>query len=251
MSNYYDKVAKQFGGYGFSTNIPKYTSEYPNGDPETVFKEKLLELATPYSVALDIGCGDGRFVFEIANHFSKIIGLDSSKELIAIAQQKKKAIKVKNISFIFGDAANTPFEEQSFDIIFNRRGPSFYGEYTRVLKTGGHYVEVGIGEQDAMALKKTFGRGQNFGTWNTSRIETDREEFEKLGLKPILLANYAYNEQYLSKYEFELFLQGVPIFEDFNLVNDRKFLEAYYKDNMSRGRVTLTRHRVVYVLMKC
>ena len=250
MKNFYDKVAKEFGGYGFSTNEPKYDSIYPYGNPEAIFKEKLLELATPSTVALDTGCGDGKFAFEIADQFSEIIGLDSSKELIAIAQQKMGNLNVKNMSFIFGDASKTPFEDRSFDIIFNRRGPSFYAEYSRLLKYGGYYIEIGIGEQDAMELKKTFGRGQNFGTWDTPRLTIDKLEFEKQGLKPIFLENYIYNEQYLSKAEFELFLRGVPIFEDFNVDNDKKYLKAYYKNTMDRGQVKLGRHRVVYILRK-
>ncbi len=250
VKNFYDKVAKEYGGYGFSTNEPKYDSIYPGGNPEAIFKEKLLELATHSTVALDIGCGDGKFAFEIADQFSEIIGLDSSKELIAIAQQKMGNLNVKNMSFIFGDASKTPFEDQSFDIIFNRRGPSFYTEYSRLLKHGGYYIEIGIGEQDAMELKETFGRGQNFGTWDTPRLTIDKLEFEKQGLKPIFLENYIYNEQYLSKAEFELFLRGVPIFEDFDTDKDKKYLDTYYKDHLEESRVKLGRHRVVYILIK-
>ena len=250
MSNFYDRVAKEFGGYGFSTSKPKYNSLYPSGNPEAIFKEKLLELATPISVALDIGCGDGKFAFEIADKFSSITGLDSSKELIDIAQQKMEILDVKNMLFVFGDASKTPFEDQSFDVIFNRRGPSFYAEYSRLLKHGGYYVEIGIGEQDTKELKETFGRGQNFGAWGEYRLIADKSEFEKLGLNTIFLENYNYTEEYLSKAEFELFLRGVPIFEDFDAVKDRKYLDAYYKDHMDESRVKLERHRVVYVLRK-
>ena len=43
--NFYDKVAKKFGGYGYGNGAkPLYKSEYPAGDPEKIFKEKLLEL---------------------------------------------------------------------------------------------------------------------------------------------------------------------------------------------------------------
>lgn len=61
MANFYDKVAKKFGGYAFAGNKPKYFSEYPDGNPEGIFKEKLLELARTNLAALDIGCGDGKF----------------------------------------------------------------------------------------------------------------------------------------------------------------------------------------------
>lgn len=250
MVNFYDKVAKKFGGYAFSGSEPKYISEYPGGDPEHVFKEKLLELASSDCVALDIGCGDGKFAFDIAYRFSGIIGLDSSKELIAIAETKKKELNAQNTSFIFGDAKKTPFKDASFDIIFNRRGPSFYAEYARLLKKSGYYIEIGIGEKDAMELKQIFGRGQNFGAWGKSRLESDKSEFVRTDLKLIFAHDYIYSEYYLSKNEFELFLQGVPIFEDFDTIKDKKSLEAYYKAYQTAKGIALARNRVVYVTQK-
>ena len=149
--NFYDKVAKKFGGYAYGTNRAKYISNYPEGDPEELFKDKLLGLANPAKIGLDIGCGDGKFAFSVAKNFAKIIGIDSSRELLKIAAKKQKEQKVKNVSFVFGDAQKTPFENEMFDIIFNRRGPSFYTEYFRLLKKDGHYLEIGIGEKDTMA----------------------------------------------------------------------------------------------------
>ena len=40
VNNFYDKVAKKFGGYGYGAS-PKYTSEYPAGEPEKIFKENI------------------------------------------------------------------------------------------------------------------------------------------------------------------------------------------------------------------
>lgn len=114
MGNFYDKVAKKYGGYGFTSNLPKHTSVYPDGDPEKVFKDELLRLASKNAVTLDIGCGDGKFAFEIADRFSSIIGLDSSRELLKIAEQKKKSLGVENVSFKFGDARNAPFPAETF-----------------------------------------------------------------------------------------------------------------------------------------
>jgi ubiquinone/menaquinone biosynthesis C-methylase UbiE len=250
MTNFYDDQAKKFGGYAFSSNKPKYTSKYFGGDPEAVFLSKILELAKPQTIALDVGCGDGKFTFEIVTKFSKIVGLDSSKDLLAVAEQKKKEIGIKNIKFVFGDAKQTPFRNNSFDIIFNRRGPSFYAEYARLLKANGYYVEIGIGEKDAMEIKQVFGRGQNYGDWDRPRLDTDASDFTNLGLKIVFAQNYFYTEYYASQHEFEIFLQGVPIFEDFDLNKDRKYLNEYYKTNMDREQVALNRHRVVYVVKK-
>ncbi len=52
-TNFYDKVAKKFGGYAYGKSHVKHLSEYPNGDPEVIFKTRLLSLAGENKVALD------------------------------------------------------------------------------------------------------------------------------------------------------------------------------------------------------
>ncbi len=250
MNNFYDKVAKKFGGYAFSKNKPKYFSEYPNGDPEKIFKIKLVKLAKKDLVALDVGCGDGKFAFSISKNFFKIIGLDSSQELLKIAAQKQKELKAENVFFVFSNAKKTPLKNDSFDIIFNRRGPSFYKEYYRLLKETGHYLEIGIGEKDCVDLKKTFRRGQGYRKWNKSRLEQDKNEFTQIGFKIIYAKAISYNEYYKSKESFDRFLQGVPIFEDFDSVKDKLPLATYCNKFDTPKGILLHRQRVVYVMQK-
>jgi len=78
-TSFYDKVAKKFGGYAFGTGHVEYRSEYSNGDPEKIFKKKLIGLADNKIKALDAGCGDGKFAFQIAKHFLRITGIDKNK----------------------------------------------------------------------------------------------------------------------------------------------------------------------------
>lgn len=250
MASFYDKVALKFGGYGFSNNEPEFTSEYPNGNPEAIFKDKVISVSTKSSKALDVGCGDGIFAFDLADNFSDIVGIDSSKELLVVAENKKLELKNKNISFVYGDACAMPFQDGTFDVIYNRRGPSFYNEYARILKNNGFYVEIGIGEKDAMTLKQIFGRGQNYGEWQNSRLNKDTAEFKKLGFDIIFAKDFIYSELYASREQFELFLEGVPIFEDFDTVKDSSLLQEYYSTHTKDGQVGLGRHRVVYVIKK-
>jgi len=115
MSQFYDKVAKRYGGYAFGENKPKYTKTFSNGDPEEVFKAKILEVANTELKALDVGCGDGRFTFDVAKSFGELVGLDFSKGLLEVANKKKQEINNENVTFVFGDAKNMPFEDESFD----------------------------------------------------------------------------------------------------------------------------------------
>lgn len=250
MVNFYDKVAKKFGGYAFSNNKSKYLSEYPEGNPEEIFKEKLLKLAKANFTALDVGCGDAKFAFEISKHFSFIHGIDTSKELLTIAESKKEALKISNVDFNLEDAIKISFPNKSFDIVFCRRGPSFYEEYYRSLKEGGYYLEIGISEKDCVDLKKIFGRGQGYGKWYKSRMGKDKKEFVQLGFKIILAKAISYNEYYDSVKEMDRFLQSVPIFEDFDSDQDRNCLEVYCKKFETPKGILLPRQRVVYVVQK-
>ena len=42
-TNFYDKVAKKFGGYAFGKGHVNHLTEYPTGDPEEIFKKKLAK----------------------------------------------------------------------------------------------------------------------------------------------------------------------------------------------------------------
>lgn len=250
MTSFYDKVAKKFGGYAYGSNKPKYITEYTNGNPEEVFKEKLLTLSGKDINALDIGCGDGKFAFEIAQNFHHILGIDTSEELIKVALSKKEVLKIENVDFKLGDASNIDCPDNFFNIAFCRRGPSFYQEYYRVLKKGGYYLEVGVAEQDCVDIKKIFGRGQGYGKWDSSRLIKDKEEFIQVGFKIIYAEDFIYNEYYDSIEELDNFLQGVPIFEDYDSEKDRTNLETYCVKFRTEKGILLPRHRVVYVLQK-
>jgi len=249
-SNFYDKVAKKFGGYAFGKSHVEHLSEYPNGDPEKIFKKKLLGLANKNKIALDAGCGDGKFAFQIAKYFLSIAGIDISKGLLKIARQKQNILQVKNVIFELQDASKTSFSDKSFDLIFSRRGPTPFSEFHRLLKSGGYFVGINIGEKDCQSIKEIFGRGQGYKEWNASRLEEDKWELKDAGFEIVFAQDYFYNEYYASYEDLDLFLQGVPIFEDFDSEKDRKFLEEYVtKFKLEKG-IKLPRHRVVIVARK-
>lgn len=248
--NFYDKVAKKFGGYAFGKGHVKRLAEYPTGDPEKIFKKKLLGLANINKIALDAGCGDGKFAFQIAKYFLSITGIDVSKELLKIAGHKKSALHVKNVTFKFQDAANTSFPAKSFDIIYSRRGPTPFTEFQRLLKSCGCFIGIDIGEKDCQGIKEIFGRGQGYRKWNTSSLEKDRQELKKTGFKIVFAQDFLYDEYYASHDDLDLFLQGVPIFEDFDSQKDKKFLEEYVAKSQTEKGIRLPRHRVAIVARK-
>ncbi len=95
--------------------------------------------------ALDVACGSGKLTAElarIAGANGRVVGLDFSPEMIAIARSHHRGIE-----FMEGDALSLPFEDASFDaatIAFGLRNLADpvrgLREMTRVLKPSGRAV---------------------------------------------------------------------------------------------------------------
>ena len=64
---------------------------------------------------LDVGCGTGLFINEIAQMVKEIIGIDISRRMLAIAQKTCK--NLGNVNLICADADYMPFQNKIFDKI--------------------------------------------------------------------------------------------------------------------------------------
>lgn len=245
--DFYDKVAKKFGNYD---NPAKYFQEFTSGAPEEIFKEKLLEISGKDKVVLDAGCGDGRFTLSIAPNFKQVIGNDTSKLMLAAAVKLQKEKNIENVEFIEKDTRDLDFPNEYFDIIFARRAVADYPLFYKMLKPGGYSLAIDIGEKDTKPLKEIFGRGQNYGHWNFSAMENEKKDAEEAGFKIIYCQEFYYNEYYFSYQDLDTFLQGVPIFEDFDSEKDKKLLEEYVKKYQTDKGINLPRHRFVLVAQK-
>jgi len=244
---FYNKVATKFGGYKSGVIC---TKKFFDEDPEKIFSEQLLNCAGNDKIALDIGCADGRFTLKMSSNFKQIVAIDVSEQMLNAAKQLQAEQKISNVLFQITDAEKTPFDDEYFDVIYSRRGPTPYQEIHRVLKKSGCFVEISIGEKDAKELKEVFGRGQNFGDWDKSVFVSKRAELETLGCKLVFAKEFFYSEYYSDIDNFSLWLESVPIFKDFDPTKDRKFLSEYVGKMKTQEGIELKRHRVVIVAHK-
>lgn len=70
-------------------------------------------LSVNKGTALDIGCGSGILAFELAKYYDRVVGVDLSPTMLALARHKRSA---SNIEYIQMDAGNLSFECK-FDLI--------------------------------------------------------------------------------------------------------------------------------------
>ena len=96
-------------------------------------------LPPPRGLTLELGCGEGRVVRELATRGYSIVGLDLSPTLVHAARDADGDGK-----YLQGDAASLPFADASFELVvaFNslmdiERMPEAVQEVARVLRLGG------------------------------------------------------------------------------------------------------------------
>jgi SAM-dependent methyltransferase len=127
---------------------------------------------------LEVGCGRGATLLELARRGANVVGLDYSEEALSVckAQEARGGI-VGRVSFVNADARKLPFPAESFDFVFSvglvehfKDPKTILAEQHRVLRTGG-YLLVQVPQKYSLytALKKVMIRLEKwpYGGWET------------------------------------------------------------------------------------
>lgn len=104
----------------------------------------------PGSKALDVCCGTADWTIalsEAVGSDGSVVGLDFSKNMLKIGEEKVADLKLGNVTLIHGNAMALPFEDNTFDYVtigFGLRNVPDYlqvlTEMQRVVKPGGKVV---------------------------------------------------------------------------------------------------------------
>lgn len=119
-----------------------------------------------HKLILDVATGTGDFAFEALSilHPEKIIGVDISKGMLSIAQQKidKRAMGDK-FEVKLGDSEKLPFGESIFDAVTVAYGVRNFenlemglADINRVLKPGGKAVVLEFSKPKAFPIKQLY-----------------------------------------------------------------------------------------------
>ena len=239
------RIARVNPGY-----VARLPHRYEGDNGEAFFEERLRAALTPGSLALDIGCGGGEFTIRMAS-LATVVGLDPFREMLDYARSlpgRERATWVRGVGEVL------PFRDAVFGVVYSRRGPAselrFLPEVVRVLRPGGRFLEITIGERNSWELAEIFGRWQMAGV-DEKRSRTLRRRLKEHGLRPLLVRDFVGRHVLLGGIE-ELAeaLAGSPAIPDVNRQRDAAALaEAAQRLHVDDGIAT-TDHRVVLEAVK-
>jgi ubiquinone/menaquinone biosynthesis C-methylase UbiE len=141
-----EKVQQQFG-----KNASHYVTSKSHA--KGLDLAKVVEIVTGHQdspgILLDIATGGGHVANALAPNFQKVTALDLTEDMLKEAEGFIRSNGHENVDFVQGDAENTPFSEEAFDVVTCRIAAHhfpdvdrFVREVFRVLKKGGLFVLV-------------------------------------------------------------------------------------------------------------
>ncbi|WP_210365504.1 demethylmenaquinone methyltransferase [Bacillus sp. REN3] len=118
------------------------------------------------ATALDVCCGTADWTIalaEAAGPEGKVIGLDFSKNMLKIGEEKLKERGLSKVELIHGNAMELPFEDNTFDFVtigFGLRNVPDYNqvlrEMYRVVKPGGMAVCLETSQPTMVGFKQAY-----------------------------------------------------------------------------------------------
>jgi len=169
--------------------------------------DQTIKIENDYKV-LDMGCGVGRMSLWLASRVKKIIGIDLSPKMIAIAKKRAASFDLKNVEFSATDGKSLKFEDSNFNliacivvlkyIIDDGDLEQIVKEMCRVIKTNGY---IAIVEQMDYNGPTLFGKEDLSGQSLLRRPNHYISLFENNNMK--LIGHYSvFLGLLFSKYQF-------------------------------------------------
>lgn len=171
--------------------------------PETALKASLgcgnptaLAALSPGEVVLDLGSGGGIDVLLSARRVGptgKAYGLDTTDEMLALAEENKRKSGLTNVEFLRGEIEHIPLPDGMVDVIISNCVINLSGdkdlvlrEAFRVLKPGGRFAVSDVVVQGDLPVAVRTSMEQWVGCIAGALSETEyREKLEAAGFQDV------------------------------------------------------------------
>ncbi|MBN2014963.1 MAG: class I SAM-dependent methyltransferase [Candidatus Altiarchaeota archaeon] len=151
----FDEIAKSYDSW-YGTPIGSYADR---------LEKKLIFIFTEpkkKKKVLDIGCGTGSYVLEFKRNGMGVVGMDVSRKMLKIAKNK-----VEGCDFVFGDAKNLPFKDNSFDLVTLITILEYVDDPEKIIQEGKRVLE-----KDGKIILCVLNK---FSLWALQRRVTERD----------------------------------------------------------------------------
>ena len=154
VDNYFDEFA------GEQSRLSQISAD------EELISQLLLQYVQQENIGelLDVGTGNGRMLLLLGSKIEKAIGIDNSREMLAIARTNLEQADLKNCQVRIGDMYRLPFAENRFGLItinsllrYAEKPKDVLTEATRVLKPGGILFIVDFSDHGLTELRDEYG----------------------------------------------------------------------------------------------
>jgi SAM-dependent methyltransferase len=231
----------------------KEHSSLDGSDGEREFDADVLRRARGKEV-LDIGCGPGEFTLRVAKKAKLVVGVDPSSVALRLARENLRKSGLRNASFRKGVAEDLPFANGAFDLAYSRRGPASDDRHNlaqalRVLRQGGAFMEISIGERDKENIAEIFGRGQMLGFQGKVSAVKSRW-LREVGFGDVVARDYMATEVFHTIDDLIVRLMTAPIIPSFDVKRDGRFLERVEEQCSTERGIESPVHRVVLTARK-
>lgn len=139
-----DAVKQQFGA---SAEAYVVSATHASGSDLALLPE--VGGLTGKEAVLDVATAVGHTALALAPHAARVIGVDLTPAMLAVARRLAAERGIENVLFVEGDAESLPFDENSFDLVTCRIAAHhfpnvalFCREAARVLRSGGRLLVV-------------------------------------------------------------------------------------------------------------
>ena len=83
---------------------------------------------------LDVATGTGHIALQLASSAGRVVGLDLTKQMLALARMAARERHLYNVNWLRGDVLSLPFPDGTFHAVCCRRAPHHFPDLDRALK---------------------------------------------------------------------------------------------------------------------